>query len=167
MIRPSRACCDREGFSLQRKTHQMIHIHESVFIRQPVATVFEYVTDLNNNAAWQSGILETAITSPGATGVGSTYRCVNRFLGMQFESEGVIIEYEPNRICTYLFTSGSVSGQSRYIFESRNEGTLFTTSGTLELKHLKLAGFLVNRKARSQARHDLLHLKTIMENGAV
>ena len=29
----------------------------------------------------------------------------------------------------------------------------------------KLAGFLVNRKARQQARHDLLKLKSIMENG--
>ena len=145
----------------------MIHIHENVFIRQPIDRVFEYVTDLNNNAAWQSGILETAITSPGATGVGSTYRCVNRFLGMRFESAGVIIEYEPNRICTYLFTSGSVSGQSRYTFEAQDAGTLFTTSGALELKHLKLAGFLVNRKARSQARHDLLKLKAIMENGVM
>ena len=145
----------------------MIHIQESVFIRQPIDRVFEYVTDLNNNAAWQSGILETAITSRGATGVGSTYRCVNRFLGMRFESAGVIIEYEPNRICTYLFTSGSVSGQSRYTFEAQDAGTLFTTSGALELKHLKLAGFLVNRKARSQARHDLLKLKSIMENGAM
>ena len=143
----------------------MIHIQESVFIRQPVERVFEYVTDLNNNAAWQSGILETAITSKGAIGVGSTYRCVNRFLGVRFESAGEIVEYEPNRICTYLFISGSVFGQSRFTFESRDAGTLFTTSGTLKLKHLKLAGFLVNRKARPQARHDLLKLKNIMENG--
>ncbi len=143
----------------------MIQIHESVFIRQPVERVFEYVTDLSNNPAWQSGILATAITSEGAVGVGSTYSCVNRFMGIRIESAGEILEYEPNRLCTYLFTSGSVSGESRFVFESQNQGTLLTTSGRLKLKHLKLAGFLVNRKARHQARHDLQKLKTIMENG--
>lgn len=143
----------------------MIEIQESVIIRQPVETVFEYVTDPNNNATWQSGILETAITSDGSFGVGSTYSCVNRFMGIRFESAGEIIEYEPNRLCTYLFTSGSVSGQTRFTFVPQNRGTLLATSGTLELKHLKLAGFLVNRKARQQARHDLLKLKSILENG--
>lgn len=145
----------------------MIHIQESVFIRQPVERVFEYVTDLNNNAQWQSGILEAAITSAGSVGVGSTYSCVNRFMGIRFESAGEIAAFEPNRLCTYLFTSGSVSGESSFRFESRQGGTLLTTSGTLQLKHLKIAGFLVNRKARHQTRHDLQKLKTIMENGRV
>ena len=148
-----------------QQVEQMIHIQESVFIRQPVARVFEYVTNPDNNALWQSGILETAITSKGPFGIGSTYCCVNRFLGMQFESAGEIIAYEPNRLCSYLFTSGAVAGETRFTFESQNRGTLLTTSGRLELKHLKLAGFLVNRKARSQARQDLQKLKRIMENG--
>ena len=143
----------------------MIDIQESVFIRQPVETVFAYVTDLKNNAQWQSGILDIAITSDGSLTVGSTYSCVNRFMGFRFESAGEIVQYEPNRICTYLFTSGSVSGQTRFTFSSQDGGTLFTTSGTLKLKHLKLAGFLVNHKARHQARHDLRKLKSIMENG--
>ena len=143
----------------------MIHIQEHVLIFQPVERVFEYVTDPSNNAAWQSGILETAITSAGEFGVGSTYSCVNRFMGIRFESAGEIVEFEPNRLCTYLFTSGSVSGKTRFTFESQNEGTLLTTTGRLKLKHLKLAGFLVNRKARHQAQNDLQKLKFIMENG--
>jgi len=143
----------------------MIQIQESIFIRQPVERVFGYVTDPDNNAIWQSGILETAVTSRGAFGIGSTYSCVNRFLGIRFESAGEIIEYEPNRLCTYLFTSGSVSGKTQFSFLPQNRGTLLTTSGRLELKHLKLAGFLVNRKARQQVQNDLKKLKMIMENG--
>ena len=149
-----------------QKGPKVIQIQESVFIYQPVEKVFEYVTDPSNNAAWQSGILETAVTSKGEFGVGSTYSCVNRFMGIRFESAGEIVEYEPNRRCTYLFTSGSISGKTRFTFESRKEGTLLTTSGRLKLKHLKLAGFLVNRKARHQAQNDLQKLKFIMENGS-
>ena len=145
----------------------MIEIHDSILIRRPVEEVFEYVTDLNNNAAWQSGILKTEITSQGKLGVGSTYSCVNRFLGIRFESAGKIVEYEPNRLCTYLFTSGSVLGESRFSFEPQNDGTLLTTSGKLKLKHLKLAGFLVNRKAAHQVHYDLQKLKNILENGFV
>ena len=150
----------------QAQTAQlMIHIQENIFIRQPADRVFRYVTNPGNNAAWQSGILEAAITSQGTFGLGSTYRCINRFLGIRFESAGEIIEYEPNRRCTYLFTSGSVSGQTRFTFTSQDGGTLLATSGRLKLKHLKLAGILVNRKARIQVRKDLQKLKTIMENG--
>ena len=98
----------------------MIHIQERVLIHQPVERVFEYVTDPGNNAVWQSGILETAITSEGSLAIGSTYRCVNRFLGMRFESAGEIVEYEPNRICTYRFTSGSVSGETRFTFKPQS-----------------------------------------------
>lgn len=148
-----------------QKDAQMIHIQESIFIRQPAERVFEYVTDPKNNANWQAGILETAITSEGTIGLGSTYICVNRFMGMRFESAGEIVEFESNRRCTYLFTSGSVSGQTRFTFAAQDGGTLLTTSGKLELKHLKLAGFLVNRKARHQVRQDLQNLRAIMENG--
>ncbi len=145
----------------------MIDLEDSVFIHQPITRVFEYVTNFENNSQWQTGIVTTAVTSAAPFGRGSTYSCVNRFLGFRFESEGIIAEFEPNRICSYRFTSGSVSGESRFVFETVNGGTKFTTRGKLQLKNLKLAGFWVNRKARQQVRNDLQRLKRILENGGL
>lgn len=145
----------------------MIDLKDSVFIHQPINKVFEYVTNFENNSRWQTGIVTTEVTSAEPFGQGSTYSCVNRFLGFRFESEGIIAEFEPNRICSYRFTSGSVSGESSFVFESVNGGTKFTSRGKLKLNNLKLAGFWVNRKARQQVRHDLQRLKRIMENGGL
>lgn len=145
----------------------MIDLKDSVFIHQPINKVFEYVTNFENNSRWQTGIVTTEVTSAEPFGRGSTYSCVNRFLGFRFESEGIIAEFEPNRICSYRFTSGSVSGESSFVFESVNGGTKFTSRGKLKLNNLKLAGFWVNRKARQQVRHDLQRLKRIMENGGL
>lgn len=143
----------------------MIEIEGSVFINQPVKKVFEFTTNLGNNAKWQTDIIVAEQTSPGPFGLGATYRCVNRFLGRRFESKGVISEFEPDKICSFRFTSGSVSGESSYLFQSINGSTKITTLGNLELNNYKLAGFLVKRKARQQVRDDLQKLKRLLENG--
>ena len=84
----------------------------SVMINQPVQQVFEYVTDFTNNAAWQTGILEMEITSEEPFGRGTTYRCVNRFMGTSLETEGLVTEFEPDRRCRIRITSGIVTGTS-------------------------------------------------------
>ena len=137
----------------------------SVMINQPVQQVFEYVTDFNNNAAWQTGILEMEMTSGGTFGTGATYRCVNRFMGKSIETDWLITEFDPVRRCCIRITSGVVTGWSILDFESVDGGTRFTTSGVLDLTHFKLAGFLVKRKVKQQLKNDMLNLKTILENG--
>jgi len=64
----------------------------SVVISQPVAQVFEFVTNPRNNAKWQTDILELEMTSGNHLGLGAAYRCVNRFMGKHIESEGVITD---------------------------------------------------------------------------
>ena len=142
----------------------MIDIEDSVVIEQPVDRVFEFTTDLNNNAKWQSDIVVAEQTSEGRFGLGATYRCINRFLGKEIESEGVISDFEPDRICSFQFTSDSVSGESSYVFQPVNGYTKFTTVGRIKLNHFKLAGLLVKRKAKQQVRKDLEKLKKVLEN---
>jgi uncharacterized membrane protein len=144
-----------------------MRFENSVMINQPVRQVFEYVTDFHNNAAWQSDILEMEITSDGTFGHGATYRCVNRFMGISIETEGLVTEFEPHRRCCIRITSGIVTGASRLDFEPLDGSTRFTTSGELDLTHFKLAKFLVKRKISQQLKHDMLNLKKILENGNI
>ncbi len=143
----------------------MIDIEDSVTIRQPVDRVFAYTTNLENNVCWQTNVILTEQTSAGPFGPGATYRVVNHFMGQHFDSEGIVAEYLPNRICTYRFTAGPVAGESRFIFEAVNGGTRFVTRSSIELKNLKMLGFVVKRKARHQVRNDLQKLKKILEKG--
>ena len=139
----------------------------SVIINQPVNKVFDFVTNLNNNAKWQSDILELAMTSEGRFELGSTYRCVNRFMGKRIETEGVITDYVPDQTCSFRITSGSVTGESNFFFEAVDGDTKFTNTADLDLRYFKLGKIIVKHKIYKQLKNDMLHLKRILENGKI
>ena len=139
----------------------------SVIINRPVRKVFEYVTNLNNNAKWQTDILELEMTSNGRLKLGSTYRCVNRFMGIRIETKGVITDYEVDRTCAFRITSGVVTGQSKFSFETADVSTKFTTAGELDLSYFKVGQRLVKHKIKKQMKNDMLRLKKILENGRI
>ena len=148
-----------------KKDFLMIKVENSVVIIQPVGRVFEFVTNLKNNAKWQTDILELAKTSEGPFELGSTYRCVNLFMGKRIKTEGVITEYVPDRACAFRITSGSVSGESSFFFNAMNGATKFTTAAELDLGLLSLGKIFVKRKIYAQLKNDMLKLKAILENG--
>ena len=137
----------------------------SVIINQPVRKVFDFVTNFENNAKWQSDILELELTSKGAFELGSTYRCVNRFLGKRIETEGVVTDYEPEQICSFQINSGAVTGESSYFFEMLNGATKFTTTADLDLGYFKLGKIILRRLIIKQMKNDMFTLKKLMENG--
>jgi uncharacterized protein YndB with AHSA1/START domain len=137
----------------------------SVTINQPVNKVFDFVTNLKNNAQWQTDILELEITSQGRFELGSTYRCVNRFMGQRLETEGIITEYVADRTCSFRITSGLVTGESNFFFEAVDGATQFTTTAILDLRHFNFGKILVKRKIFKQLKNDMLQLKRILENG--
>jgi uncharacterized protein YndB with AHSA1/START domain len=53
----------------------MAHAKNEVLIERPIADVFAYLADGENNTRWRSGILEVARTSEG-NGLGAAYRQV-------------------------------------------------------------------------------------------
>ena len=144
---------------------RIMNFENSVLIERSVQKVFEYVTDFSNNAQWQTDVLEMEMTSGGQFGEGSTYRCVNRFMGQRIETEGLITEFEPVRRCSIRITSGPVVGTSDLRFEAVNGGTKFTTNGQLDLTYFRLAKLLVKHKITKQLINDMGRLKVILENG--
>ena len=137
----------------------------SVIINQPVNKVFNFVTNLNNNTQWQTDILELEMTSEGRFELGSTYRCVNRFMGLRIETEGVITDYVPDQTCSFRITSGSVTGESNFYFEAVDGATKFTTAANLDLRYFKMGKIFVKRKIDKQLKNDMLRLKRILGNG--
>ena len=107
------------------------------------------------------------MTSGGRFGIGSTYRCVNRFMGKRIETEGHVTEYEPDRRCCLRITSGPITGTSSLCFEAVDGGTMFTAAGNLDLTFFKLARLLVKRKINQQLKKDMLKLQEVLENGNI
>jgi len=143
----------------------MIKLEDNVIIHRSPDTVFAFTTDINNNPKWQSDILEIEQITEGTFGRGSTYRCVNIFLGRRFESQTTVSEYIPVRKCSYRIKAGSINGENSFIYEPVNGGTKFTTRVRLRLGFFALAGGLFKRTAKEQINKDLDRLKKILENG--
>ncbi len=137
----------------------------TVTINRSVSKVFDFVTNLKNNTRWQTGILELEMTSEGRFGLGSAYRCVNRFMGQRIETEGVVTRYVPDQTCSFRIMSGSVTGESNFFFEAADGATKLTATANLDLRYFKMGKIFVKRKIHKQLKNDMLQLKKILENG--
>jgi uncharacterized membrane protein len=137
----------------------------SVVIIQPVEQVFEFVTDPLNNAKWQTDILELEITSENHFGLGTTYRCVNRFMGRRIESENEITDYSVGKAYCIRITNGVLTGKCSMSFNKFEDGTKFAVSGNLDMRYFRLLKMIATRKINQQIKEDMLKLKYILENG--
>ena len=71
----------------------MINIECSVVINRPIEEVFSFMSNLENNPQWVSGVLETKLTSPGPMAAGSTGTDMRQFLGRRIESTWEVTEH--------------------------------------------------------------------------
>jgi len=141
----------------------MIHLEESVWINLPVSTVFDFTTDIRNNASWQTGIVDIIPTSGSIGDLGASFRCVNLFLGVRLETEFVVETVQPREKCVYRAMNGQLTGRNTFLYESIDGGTIFTTHGMIQLGMIRLAEPFLRPMVRSQVRNDLQNLKRILE----
>ena len=139
----------------------------STTINRPIDAVFDYTTNPENDATWQSGVLESEIASGGPMRVGATTREVRQFLGKRMESQAEIIEYEPNAKIGFKSTSGPVQYKATQSYEPVDGGTKLTVTGEAETGgFFKLAEGLVVRMFEKEMQDALGKLKVLMEAGA-
>lgn len=140
-------------------------IETSVVINRPIEEVFVYSTDPKNTPKWQTGLLESRLTSAGPIGVGSTIRDVRVFMGRQAASTVQVIVYEPNKEFTLKVESSEIRFKTRHLYESTGDGTqvTFIAEGTPKgfFKHVAR---LIARKMQQQFESDFLKLKHVLED---
>ena len=76
----------------------MIKTKASIAINRPVGEVFAYVTRVENFPNWFGDLTrKVRQTSPGAIGKGTRFSASGQFLGMGFDLDFVVSDYEPDR----------------------------------------------------------------------
>lgn len=75
----------------------MQRVERSARIGAPPAAVFAYLSDLDNLAEWQMGVVSAEQTSDAEMGVGSTARVVRELMGQRVEAPLTVTEYDPPR----------------------------------------------------------------------
>jgi len=145
----------------------MAKVEVSVVINRPIEEVFALAGNVENNAQWQSGVLEAKVTSEGPMGVGTTYRYVSQLLGRRIETDGEITEYEPNRKYSFKSTSGPFPIEGVFTFEAADGGTKVTLTVKADVGgFFKMAEPLVARMINRQFETDVNTLKDVLEAAA-
>jgi len=142
----------------------MARIEESVEIKCPVDKVFAYTTDARNWAKWQSFIVEAEQTSPGPTGVGTTFRGTTRMMGLSMKWTAKATEYEPSRGWIKDISSGSITFREHMTCDPMETSMKFTI-----VYDMKAGGFaklfspMVASAMRKETKKSLGNLKSILE----
>ncbi len=75
----------------------MQRVERRAVIGASPAEVFAYLSDLNNLADWQSGVVEARLTSGGEMRVGTTAIVARELMGQRMEAPLTVTAYEPPR----------------------------------------------------------------------
>jgi uncharacterized membrane protein len=144
----------------------MATLETSIIINRPIEEVFAFVTDLQNNIKWMTGVIAAEMTSPAPLKAGSTYRFDIKIMGMTLETKGEVTAYEPPTKYAWKATSGPFPMSGGTTFESVEGGTRVTDMIEAEPGgFFKLAEPLLMKQQQSQMETDMKKLKEILEGG--
>jgi carbon monoxide dehydrogenase subunit G len=140
-------------------------ITAKVIINRPIEVVFAFIKDINNYANWQTGLIESHVTSDGSVEVGSTYRYVIQMLGRQIQTEGEVITCDPTKGLFFRTTKAPFQATVGYTFEKTNGGTKVTQQIVADIEgfFFSLAQPIVLRTAKRNLENDLHTFKDLLE----
>jgi carbon monoxide dehydrogenase subunit G len=142
----------------------MINVQVSIVINRPLEEVFVFLSNLENNLKWRSGMIKAEKISEGPIGVGTTYRMINNFFGRQVEGEAVVTEYELNRKYATMNKSG-LPIKTQRAFEPVEGGTRVTFSVETEVGgFFKLVEPLMASIGKRRLTADAIKVKNIIES---
>lgn len=141
----------------------MINVQVSIVIHRPLEEVFAFLSNLENNLQWRTGMIEARKISEGPIGVGTTYRMTNNFFGRHLEGEAVVTEYELNRKYSTINKSG-LPIETKRTFEPVEGGTQVTFAVKADIGGFtKLVEPLFASIGKRRLTADAIKVKKIME----
>jgi len=136
----------------------------STLINRPLADVFQFVTNVENQPKWQSSSLENTQLTPGPMAAGVTTQHVGKWLGRRYVSKGLVTAFEQNSRWAYKSLDGPYQLEMRYHFEAKPNGTLLTLVADGEdAGFFRLPAPLLRFFAQRVLQGDLDRLKQVME----
>lgn len=147
-------------------THQrrIITVTEAVHVERPPADVFDYTQDYSTRAQWDRGVTEAQVLSESPRRVRIAVRGLGRFT----------VEYQlfrrPDRTSAAfrdVASSWMSGGGGSWRYEPENDGTRWTQTNTLELKHPRLMrplAPLIERNLRSSMRTAMAEARRLLES---
>jgi uncharacterized protein YndB with AHSA1/START domain len=103
----------------------MPEAENTVEIARPVAEVFAFLADGENNPRWRSGVLDICHTS--GNGEGAIYeQGIKGPFGRRVPADYEITRYEPERLIAFRAIAGPVRPEGSFVLEPTGGGTRVT-----------------------------------------
>ena len=142
----------------------MVDRSDSIVIDRPVEEVFAYVTNVLNDPAWHTDVLQARQVTEGTIGVGTVWHA--RFKPAMGISEGEmkVVTFEPNRMQVMKGDIGPMHPTLTYLLESSNGGTKFTRHVQISVSGwMKIMAPMMGMMLPKQNKGFLANLKRVLE----
>jgi carbon monoxide dehydrogenase subunit G len=137
-----------------------------VFISRPVAEVFAFVADFEQEPQWNPSLLSLRKTSPGPVGVGTTWEERVGLGRLTMVQRRRTIGYRRGAALSFCNASG-FPVTVLYQFQPSNGGTLLVAASRIDLPGpLRPVGRLLRPVLRAITKRLLKRLKVVLETQA-
>jgi uncharacterized membrane protein len=111
----------------------MAHAEATVIVNRPVAEVYNFVLDGNNNPRWRPAVIAISRMPGTPDGLGARYKqSLKGPGGRPIDGDYEITQAMPNQSIAFQVIAGPARPTGHYRFESKGDAT--TVSFTLDLK---------------------------------
>jgi len=142
----------------------MLEFENSIRIRRPMEDVFEFLRHFENIPKWNYFVVNVEKTSPGPTGIGTTYHQVRK----TDEQDFAIIELEPYRkLAIRTLPGSSPKLEMRFELSPEGTGTLIRDFWKLDTGKPGILEKLAAGNVKSAVAENLEKLKVLLEQGSV
>ncbi|MHA2424216.1 MAG: SRPBCC family protein [Candidatus Thorarchaeota archaeon] len=144
----------------------MIKFEIDILIHRPIADVFDYVSDTENDPRWNSAVVGVEQVDDCDDELNCKYK-IQRVIGKKrIENLYRVIEYEKNKLLTIKTLTGPTPFTYRYSFESIGKSTKILLDGKVKDEGLpfEARSFLASHMIKLGVANNFQKLKTILES---
>ena len=135
-----------------------------VVIDRPVADVFAYMANYDNNIHWQDGVVSSRQVTAGDPGVGTQVSYTRQLLGRDISTTSQMVAFELDRKLRMKSDTKLFSYLGGYDFSERDGATHVHYRGEISTKPLLgFVGRALAGKFQTQMEGDLQRLKALLE----
>jgi hypothetical protein len=126
--------------------------------------VFEYVSNVENNPAWRTAVIETRWLDPGPTKPGRRGEQTSRVLGRRYTVAAEVVDWDPPRHVSWATTAGGADVGTSCRVDADGDGCIFTLESEGEFTGVwRLLTPLAAAMLRRQSAADIERLRHILE----
>lgn len=139
----------------------MTAIQQQIEINWPVKALFNYVSDLSNNADWQKQVVHAEWIGQEKNRSGAQFRETRKILGRELSATVEVTEFQLYKKRSFTVLDGPVHQELTMEFEPRGENTVMKVTVAIRTKRLTR---LAESVMAQHVSNDLVRLKQLLED---